>query len=384
MSIALALLACDKPDPEFRYAGQNLAPVDGEADADTDADSDADGDVDTDTGTPTPTDTGTGGTTDPDAGAPTGYIGSPCGSDADCPYAGGVCLLDSEGFPRGTCSAACDQFCDDLDGYPTTFCTEIGALPPAVADLADGACLSRCDFGFYPFTGCRQDYGCVMAERANDAGAETYVCLPNVASSMSSCIADLAGRGVPFSPTLHADEEASGTDTICHIEEPIVLQSGYLGVDIIYSTGNTPGTVLGGCALGQAIADTIEDIAPDGVVTLRHLGTYNCRVIANTNTLSRHGYGDAIDMSQFDFANGDTYNILSDFEQDTTTSFSTDAAEWLYDTSYGWHDQQIWNIILTPNYNAAHANHFHTDLTPGSDFIGFTNGYFGPSPWENE
>jgi hypothetical protein len=30
---------------------------------------------------------------------------------------------------------------------------------------------------------------------------------------------------------------------------------------------------------------------------------------------------------------------------------------------------QVWNIALTPNYNAAHRDHFHVDLTAGSDFI---------------
>ena len=28
-----------------------------------------------------------------------------------------------------------------------------------------------------------------------------------------------------------------------------------------------------------------------------------------------------------------------------------------------------WNIVLTPNYNADHRDHFHVDLTPDSDFI---------------
>ena len=29
----------------------------------------------------------------------------------------------------------------------------------------------------------------------------------------------------------------------------------------------------------------------------------------------------------------------------------------------------VWNIVLTPNYNDAHRNHFHVDLTTDSDFI---------------
>ena len=29
----------------------------------------------------------------------------------------------------------------------------------------------------------------------------------------------------------------------------------------------------------------------------------------------------------------------------------------------------IFNVILTPEYNAAHADHFHVDLTPGAHSI---------------
>jgi hypothetical protein len=29
----------------------------------------------------------------------------------------------------------------------------------------------------------------------------------------------------------------------------------------------------------------------------------------------------------------------------------------------------VWTIALTPNYNASHRDHFHVDLTAGSDFI---------------
>ena len=28
--------------------------------------------------------------------------------------------------------------------------------------------------------------------------------------------------------------------------------------------------------------------------------------------------------------------------------------------------------MLTPNYNAAHRNHFHVDMTDGSMFIGYS------------
>jgi len=106
---------------------------------------------------------------------------------------------------------------------------------------------------------------------------------------------------------------------------------------------------------------------------VRHLGTYNCRVISGTDTLSQHGMGDAIDLWGFDFEDSSLITLEDHWEHDTETP-GTEEATWLYDTSYGWYDAKTWNVILTPNYNLAHDNHFHVDLKPGSDFIGFTDG----------
>ncbi|MCB9688938.1 MAG: extensin family protein [Alphaproteobacteria bacterium] len=334
----------------------------------------------------------TGGTTTPgttttpvpvgDEG-PLGFVGSPCESDADCDYDGGVCLRDDQGFPRGTCSAPCDRTCDDAAGYPTTFCTDVDELPADVASLGAGGCLSRCNFQIHPVTGCRDDYGCVETSRPDGSGS-TYTCVPNEPSSLPACLQDLAGRGVPFEPTIIDDAHPSEDPSLtCHVEDPVKMFSGYLGVDITYYDGATGGSINGACSLAHAVADTIEDVADDGVVRLRHLGTYNCRLIAGSSSLSRHGYGDAIDIYGFDFDDGTAWTLVDDWEHDTTT-FSTEAGEWLYDTSHGWHDQRLWNVILTPNYNSAHDNHFHVDLTPGSDFIGLLGPYFGPSPWDGE
>ena len=310
------------------------------------------------------------------------FVGSPCEVDADCPYDGGRCLVDQDGFPGGSCSVACDAFCPDAVGFPTTFCVDGADLEvDAAPDLGgDGVCMSRCDFGAYPFDGCREGYGCVELPRVSDEDTRAYTCVPG-ASALSPCLEGLAARGVPFAPILLPDRVPEGApDLTCHVEEPIVFYSGYRGVDLVFYEGSAPGTLRGACEMGHALADTIDDVEPRGVVTLRHLGSYVCRVIAGTSRLSRHAYGDALDISGFDFDDGSRLTLLEDWEHETT-EFSTDGAAWLYDTAHGWHEDQIWSVILTPNYNLAHDNHFHVDLTPGSDFIGFAEpGYFGPMP----
>ncbi|MFH2010148.1 MAG: extensin family protein [bacterium] len=311
---------------------------------------------------------------------PTGFIGSPCDTVADCTYADAVCLTD--GFPNGTCSQACDLYCPDEDGHPTTFCVAAGELPPAGAALGDGACLSRCDFGFFPDTGCRPDYGCVAAARANEPGTVTYSCLPGEETDLTQCQLDLAARGVSFEPTVIPDEHPSTHPNLtCHIEDPVYVNSPIHDVELRTSGGSPSARILASCIMAHAVVDTIDDVKPFGVVALRHMGTYNCRVIAGTSTLSEHSFATAIDIAGFDFDDATLYTVFDDWEHDTANPV-TPGGIFLYEAAHRWFDGYYWNIILTPNYNVDHDDHFHVDMTPGSHFLGFTDGrYIGPAPY---
>jgi len=315
-----------------------------------------------------------------DTGEPSalkGWIGSPCQSVEDCDYEGAICL--DEGFPGGLCSLDCDRLCPDEEGFPLTFCVEGSSLQDAVDD---GGCVSRCDFGAYSETGCRDDYACVIEGRANEAETETHVCLPHRSPDLSDCHYELAARGVAFEPTVVADESPSThPDLTCHVEDPVYVKSPVHGVELQYYTGSETSRVLAACEMAHALTDTIDDVKPYGVTALQHIGTYNCRVIADTDKLSRHAYGDAIDIYGFVFDDGTHWTLEDEWEHETSNP-QGDGAAWLYDAAYRWYDLYYWNIILTPNYNAVHDNHFHVDLTPGSHSIGFTDGrYIGPAPY---
>lgn len=314
----------------------------------------------------------------PDDG-PEGFVGGPCDSDADCPYEGGLCLFEDDGFPNGTCSAACEQYCPDLEGHPVTFCVDSLDLPVGTGDIVgDGGCVSRCDYGHFPDSGCRPGYGCVTAPRANEPGTETYVCLPGEASELGACYAELAATGAAFSPTIIADASPSTHPNLnCHVEDPVQLHSPVDGIDLQYFSSSTPGSVKGSCEMALSIVDTMADVKPYDVKSMLHMGTYNCRVISGTDSLSRHAYGDAVDIYGFDMSDGGRVTLEGDWQHDTTNP-SGFGAEFLYDAAYRWHEDEIWNIILTPNYNDAHDNHFHVDLTPGSDYIRWS-GYIGPN-----
>ncbi|MCA9534213.1 MAG: hypothetical protein KC593_11060 [Myxococcales bacterium] len=107
-------------------------------------------------------------TTTPSA-ALAGFIGGPCNGDTDCAYTGGVCQLQSEGYPGGHCTRACTTSCPDQPG-PNAF-TGCAAPDDTLR------CYARCDFTLFA-TGCRPGYGCFTEAAPAVGGRDRDICLP--------------------------------------------------------------------------------------------------------------------------------------------------------------------------------------------------------------
>ena len=89
------------------------------------------------------------------------------------------------------------------------------------------------------------------------------------------------------------------------------------------------------------------------VVRIDHMGTYNCRTIANSRTQSEHATGNAIDISAFILADGRRVTVLDHWDApDGRSAFLRAVRDQSCD---------LFATVLSPDYNAAHANHFHFD-----------------------
>ncbi|WP_407704517.1 extensin-like domain-containing protein [Winslowiella arboricola] len=87
-----------------------------------------------------------------------------------------------------------------------------------------------------------------------------------------------------------------------------------------------------------------------------HLGSYACRNIYHRaqGRLSEHATADAWDIAGFQLKNGQRITVLNHWQQ------PPEKASWLHQTF-----QQSCNYFgnsLGPDYNAAHANHFHLGM----------------------
>jgi hypothetical protein len=303
--------------------------------------------------------------TDPTTFINEGWIGGLCSSDADCTYTAGFCFTDDEGFPDGMCSMPCDLYCPDEDGMVMTFCIGAGSVD---VDAPPGLCTTRCDYGASE-TGCRPGYQCALLPRHNDPATVLEACIPEgiepaAPIDPTNCQDQLFELGVSFTPASNPMATPDGhPELVCDIQDPVMVTGVIHGVNFRYSkTDAEPKAMFASCPLALSLEKMAKLLSEKGVSDVIHWGTYNCRVISGTHKLSQHGLANAIDIRGLVTASGDYYEVLSDWEfADFPTTEAGSFLKWFAETLYiDW----IFNIILTPNHNSAHADHFHLDLTP--------------------
>lgn len=164
------------------------------------------------------------------------------------------------------------------------------------------------------------------------------------------------------------------------VVDPVTVTLPLNGVAYRYS-GNAAQrkTLYGDCSLMRSLAHAAPIVRAHGITEIIDIGVYNYRCIDQTKTppnceMSQHAYAKAIDLAQLVTGDGTHYSVNDDWvidPADDTCSAETasDKDAFLHRVICELKAAGTWNIVLTPNYNAAHRNHFHVDLTEGSDFI---------------
>lgn len=162
--------------------------------------------------------------------------------------------------------------------------------------------------------------------------------------------------------------QAFSTGEGCGIANPVRVSSAGIG-------WNRPGTVS--CQLARTVArfetDVIQKLAfqhlGQGVRRIHHAGTYDCRVRRNAKTqqaagssasrggrLSEHSQGRAIDITAFELEDGTMISVLKDWRRgDQRSRFLHQVARSSCST---------FNVVLTPNHDRFHQDHFHLDIGP--------------------
>lgn len=164
------------------------------------------------------------------------------------------------------------------------------------------------------------------------------------------CISDLKAKSVKFS-ALPNQSFSGGCRTIDTIK---LMDFG------------TPTTNLGAmtCPLAanftawakHAVNPAARQFLGSDVVRIETMGTYSCRNVngGRSGKLSQHAFGNAVDISAFVLKDGRRVSVLSGWRGDKSEQQFLRRLHQSACKRFG--------TVLGPDYNNAHANHFHFDM----------------------
>ncbi len=177
------------------------------------------------------------------------------------------------------------------------------------------------------------------------------------------------------------------------VENPLLLTGPIYGVRIVPANPKQKEIhAVTDCHLALALVETARHAASLEISEIQFFSIYRglqkppatcpkgaagkkCRIekerfekISSAQT-SRHRFATAIDINLLKTKTGETLSVLEHFERKSGTdpcSYipSSKQAQILTDFVCGLYENKIFNVMLTPNADKAHHNHFHFDLNP--------------------
>jgi len=206
-----------------------------------------------------------------------------------------------------------------------------------------------------------QVFGTGVAEA--DPPAIRYAAL-----SPDDCEAELTKRNIPFER-----ETARG------VLAPVRLKGALRGVEfrtnLKAEQRETTPWEIADCRLVLALDDFAAILAEHDIVEVRHYSMYRAppKRWADDKIGSRHNGALALDAALFIRADGSKLDVLDDFKGkrgsktcgDKARKVKDPAAIELREIVCAVVDQQLFNVVLTPNFNRAHRNHLHLEVTAG-------------------
>jgi hypothetical protein len=189
-------------------------------------------------------------------------------------------------------------------------------------------------------------------------------------TTSAACLRALAERGVTFAPAPREPERPAGRpDLLCVVDDPVLLEPVIRGIAFrLRELEAAPTPLFSSCALALAIDRMAEVMVQRQVTEVIHLGIYGCRVIAGTDVLSEHALARALDVAAVRLAGGAVYSVAVHWEKDQPAP-ATPAGMFLRGLVTQLFDSGVFNIILTPDFNEEHRDHFHLDLTPDARLL---------------
>jgi len=177
---------------------------------------------------------------------------------------------------------------------------------------------------------------------------------PDDTRAFNACLVDLAALGARVQPL--PDRSWPNGCSATHAVKLVAI--------------GIPVTNLGAvkCGMARPFVQWVQQVVQQAaqarlgsqVVKIESFGSFACRPVNNVEggRISEHGRANAIDVAAFDLANGRRVTVKEDWNgpDDKARAFLRD----LHQAAC-----RRFNVVLGPDANAFHQNHFHFDMGSG-------------------
>lgn len=188
------------------------------------------------------------------------------------------------------------------------------------------------------------------------------------AMSRDECEAELTARGIAF-----RREEAKGVLAPVRLEGP--LHGVVYRTNLKEEARDTTLWEIADCRLVLALDDFAAILAEHDIVEVRHYSMYRKPPArwADDKIGGQHRGALALDAARFIRRDGSELDVLDHFKgklrsktcgagaRKVVTAEATELREIVCAAV----DRQLFNVVLTPNFNRGHRNHFHLEVTAG-------------------
>jgi hypothetical protein len=172
------------------------------------------------------------------------------------------------------------------------------------------------------------------------------------------CLSALRSLKVPF-------RSVTGYKSVA---TPVQIIGDHIGrIRYVPRYQNKPSMVMD-CRLALALKRGAELFRANGIRAVVYSNFYSYRHVVSSGRLSRHALGLAADVHGFVGASGEKLDVQSDYERGLGQGATcegrakTKKGRTLRDLACDLDASLLFETVLTPDYDAGHANHFHLSV----------------------
>lgn len=182
-------------------------------------------------------------------------------------------------------------------------------------------------------------------------GMATPVQLARLRDNREACFAALDTAGVQFTPLEDTDPEER-----CGFRDALTLGRSLTPYSATLSM-TCPQTAALYMWERHTVRPAAMEIFGSPLARIDTYGSFSCRNIAGTRRLSQHAFGNAIDISGFRLEDGRVITVLAHWD---AGGREERFLRRVHEGACG-----VFSVTLGPDYNDAHADHFHMDMGRG-------------------